>query len=428
MPTSTRPNFRFPSQLLATGEAHSDAAEVAILKKYQGSPFVNTIAADSAGRALYADIQAIPDVTNAKLARCDTAIGKASVRNGGPPVLDGSRRSCAWGTDKDSAVPGSFGPAEEPVLMRRDFTENSNDSYWMTNPAHPLTGFARIIGGTGTGIMGTVGAALDLRTRSALTMVMKRISGADGLGPASFTFQNMKNLMYSDIPYGATLVKSQLVTMCRSFPRGRAPIGARRTIAVGDSCRVLAAWNNRENPGSRGAVLFRAFWDNALSLPNGPWAHPFSAASPVSTPNGLDTASKQVQRAFGSALAAMKAAHLPYNVRLGAVQYVTLNGRKIPLPGGPGDPNGEFNAINQFGAPGSVPLYGSSYIQAVTWKTGDSCPEAATVLTYSESANPASPRYADQTELFSRRKWVTPYFCPAQVAAHAVSTTVLHSR
>jgi acyl-homoserine-lactone acylase len=52
---------------------------------------------------------------------------------------------------------------------------------------------------------------------------------------------------------------------------------------------------------------------------------------------------------------------------------------------------------------------------------------AATLLTYSQSDNPDSPRYADQTRLFSRRQWVTPYFCPAQVAAHAISVTHLHS-
>jgi len=420
-------NFRFLNHFLATDEAQSAAAELSILRRYQGVPWLNTLVADSTGHALYADIQAIPDVTDAKLTRCDTAFGRASFSRGGPPVLDGSSPSCAWGTDPDSAAPGIFGPAEEPVLTRRDFVENSNDSYWMTNPARPLTGFPAIIGDNGTGISGAFGADLGLRTRNALTMVTGRLSGSDGLGAPGFTFGDLKNLMYSDVQYGATLVKPQLVAMCRSFPGGRAPTSTGHTIAVGDSCRVLTSWNGRENPCSRGAVLFREFWNNAVNSTFSPWSHPFSAASPVSTPYGLDTASKDVQRAFGDALAALTAAHLPYNVTLGSVQYVTLNGRKIPLPGGPGDPLGELNAIYQFAGPGTVPLYGSSYIQVVTWKSGDRCPEAATVLTYSESANPVSPHYADQTELFSHRQWVTAFFCSAQVAAHAVSTIVLRS-
>jgi acyl-homoserine-lactone acylase len=416
-------NFRFLNDFLATDEAGSVAAEFAILKKYQGLPWVNTIAADSSGKALFSDIQATPDVTNAKAKRCDTALGAASFQATGVPVLDGSRPSCAWGTGAGAAAPGIFGPAQEPSLMTSDFVENSNDSYWLANPAHPLTGFPRIIGQSGTYLGST-----DLRTRSALTMVMDRISGTDGLGPPGFTFQDMKNLMFSDIQFGASLVKPQLVSMCRSFPGGLAPTST-GTIAVGDSCSVLAAWNGRENPSSRGAVLFREFWESASQVPGGPWTHPFSAANPVNTPYGLNTASKGVQQAFGNALASLSAARLPYDVALGTVQYVVRNGKKIPLPGGPGDPLGEFNGIYQpiLQDPGTDPGIGSSYIQDVTWTTGDACPEAATLLTYSESDNPDSPYYADQTELFSHSQWVTAYFCPAQVAAHAVSTTVLHT-
>jgi acyl-homoserine-lactone acylase len=215
--------------------------------------------------------------------------------------------------------------------------------------------------------------------------------------------------------------------MCRSFPGGLAPTSAGGTIAVGNSCRVLAAWNDRENPSSRGAVLFRAFWSGAVSLPRGPWSHPYRAAAPLTTPSGLNTASTAVQQAFGDALAEFTAAHLPYNLALGSYQFVLRDGKQIPLPGGPGDPLGEFNAIDQ-AAPGADPGPSSSYIQVVTWKTGDPSPLAATMLTYSESDNPASPHYADQTELFSRKQWVTAYFSPAQVTAHATSTMILRGR
>jgi acyl-homoserine-lactone acylase len=413
-------NFRFLAHYLATDEARSVADELTALRTYQGLPWVNTIAADSTGHALYSDIQAVPHVTDAEAAQCDTALGAVSFQQSGLPILDGSRSACDWGTDPDSATPGIFGPAAEPTLETSDFVENSNDSYWLVNPAHPLTGFPRIIGLTGTD--------LGLRTRSALGMIMQRISGADGLGPPGFSFGDMKNLMVSDIQYGASLVRQQLVAMCRAFPGGMAPTST-GTIAVGGSCDVLAAWDGRENTGSRGAVLFRAFWERALRIPgDGPWTQQFDPADPLGTPNGLDTASAAVQQAFGNALAALTAAHLPYDVPLGTVQYALRNGQQIPLPGGPGDPDGEFNAVYEqvVQQPGVGPSDGSSYIQVVTWHPGDACPEAATLLTYSESADPGSPYYADQTELFSRSQWVTPYFCPAQVAAHAISTVVLH--
>jgi acyl-homoserine-lactone acylase len=415
-------NFRFLNHFLATDEAHSATEELSILHRYEGLPWVNTVVADSAGHALYADIQTVPDVTNAEAARCDTTVGKLTFAKAGVPVLDGTKPSCAWATGPGAATPGLFGPGQQPELMRHDFVENSNASQWMTNPAHPLTGFPRIISEGGTGQDGAEGANLGLRTRSALHMVMSRISGTDGLGPPGFTLQDMKNLFYSDIQYGASLVKPEAVTMCRAFPGGMAPTRT-GTIPVGDSCDVLAAWNGRENPGSRGAVLFREFWQRALNSPGGPWAHPFDRAHPVTTPYGLNTASRAVQRAFGDALAAMTAAHLPYDVPLGSVQYKQAGNVKIPVPGGPGDPLGEFNAIYP-ARPGVIGL-GSSYVQAVTWKHGDACPEVATILTYSESDNPDSPHYADQTALFSHKGWVTTYFCPAQVRSHAASIIVV---
>jgi acyl-homoserine-lactone acylase len=406
-------NLRMLNSFLDTDMAHSVAQDLAILKKYEAVPWVNTVATDTTGRALYADVLPVPHVTDAEAERCDTPVGTVLFSSAGLPVLNGSLPSCALGTDKDSAVPGIFGASELPTLTRLDYVENSNDSFWLSNLAQPLTGFPQIVGNTNT--------PRSLRTRSALTMVTDRIAGTDGLGPAGFTLQDMENLMYSDIQFGATLDKAATVAMCRSFPGGLAPLSSGGTIAVGDSCGVLAAWNGREDVGSRGAILWRAFWERALALPSGPWSQPFNPADPVSTPSGLDASSTGVQQAFGDALAELTAEHLPYDVPLGEAQYVLANGKQIPLPGGPGDPDGEFNAIYQAG-PGTV-TSGSSYIQAVTWAKGDACPQAGTILSYSESANPLSPYYSDQTELFSQSKWVTAWFCPAQVAAHAVSVT-----
>ena len=419
-------NFRFLNHFLATDQAHSVAQELSVLKKYEGLPWVNTVAADSAGHALYADIQSIPNVTDAEANRCDTAVGKVLFGEIGLPVLDGSRPSCRLGTNPDSAVPGIFGASQEPSLQRRDFVENSNDSYWMANPAQPLTGFPRVIGLAGTDQQGAQGADLGLRTRSALTMIGSRIAGTDRLGPAGFTFANLKDLFYSDVQYGAKLVKPQVVAMCRAFPGGRAPLANGRSIAVGNSCRVLANWNGRENVDSRGALLFREFWENVLNRAKVPWMHPFDPANPVRTPNGLNVASKGVQDAFGAALNALTRAQVAYDAPLGAYQYEVAGGKRIPLPGGPGDPDGEFNAVYQVER-GQI-LYGSSYVQLVSWQTGDRCPLASAVVTYSESANPASPHYADQTRLFSHKKWAPVYFCPAAVNAHAVSKLTVRGR
>lgn len=57
---------------------------------------------------------------------------------------------------------------------------------------------------------------------------------------------------------------------------------------------------------------------------------------------------------------------------------------------------------------------GSSYIQAVGWD-GGRCPVARTLLTYSQSSNPNSPHFSDQTRLFSEGKWVTSRFCEKDI-------------
>ena len=48
---------------------------------------------------------------------------------------------------------------------------------------------------------------------------------------------------------------------------------------------------------------------------------------------------------------------------------------------------------------------------------GSRCPDWRTILTYSQSTNPSSPYFADQTRLFSRKAWVDPHFCEREILA-----------
>jgi acyl-homoserine-lactone acylase len=399
-------NFRIFNHFFATNRAGSAAQELAILKRYEGIPWVNTIAADKGGHALYADIGSIPHVTNAQAQDCNTALGAGTFNLLGLPVLDGSRSACEWGTDPDSVRPGIFGPSKLPSLMRPDFVTNSNDSYWLSNPKQPLEGFDRIIGPERT--------ARSLRTRIGLIMTQAQIDRG------GFTRKDMQRIVFNDRQYAGELTRDDTVAMCRSFG-GSAP-SSNGPVTVGRACDVLAAWDKKENLGSRGALLFRRFWERANANPASPapgpsvWRNQFDPANPVRTPNTLNTDSPQVQRAFGDALNDLAAAHIPIDAPLGQFQYSTRRGVKVPIHGGPGT-DGDFNAINVRWVPGkgpSEPEHGSSYVQVVTWNNG-SCPDARTILTYSQSTNPGSPFYSDQTKLFSRKKWVPDLFCRSAV-------------
>jgi acyl-homoserine-lactone acylase len=404
-------NFRVFNHYIDTDRAQSTEEELKILEKYEGIPWVNTIVSDRTGHALYADIGTIPNVSNAKAKECDTAIGEATRKLVGLPVLDGSRSACNWATDSDSVVPGIFGPSHLPHLLREDYVTNSNNSYWLSNPKHPLTGFARIIGDEET--------ERSLRTRIGLIMTQEQIE------KGGFTRDAMQNMVFGDRQYGGELVRDEAVTMCRAFPGGTAPSES-GPVAVGNACDILAAWDRHENLESKGAILFRRFWERALGVTGGPWKNAFSVSDPVHTPNGLETSNPGVQKAFGDAINDLKGAGLALDTAPGDVQFVTRHGKRIPIHGGPGDPDGEFNAL-------AVPFTpqgfeendrGSSYVQVVTWSK-KACPEAATILTYSLSSNPESQFAGDQTELFSKKQWLSERFCSRDVLEHALSTTVV---
>jgi acyl-homoserine-lactone acylase len=394
--------------------ASSTQQILSILKKYQGIPWVNTIASDRAGRALYADIGDIPHVTNAEAKACDTSIGETTFALLGLPVLNGAKTACDWGNDSDAAVPGIFGPSHEPFLFRNDYVTNSNDSFWLANPHHPLTGFARIIG--------TVNTARTLRTRIGLIQVQARVSGTDGQGPPGFTLAAMRNLDLSDESYAAQLTLPGLVKLCDKFQAsgGFAPTSNGGKVKLGDACTTLAQWNGRANIPERGAVLFAAFWNFAQGAQPSPFSHPFQLSDPVTTPFGLNTANSTVHTALGNAIQQLNKAQIPIDTTLGAVQFVTYHGSHIPIAGGPGDPDGIFNAIYVNSEPGdslTAPDSGSSFIQVVTWQKNSPCPVGSTILTYSESSNPSSPHFADQTKLFSKKRWLMDRFCQSQIAA-----------
>jgi hypothetical protein len=108
---------------------------------------------------------------------------------------------------------------------------------------------------------------------------------------------------------------------------------------------------------------------------------------------------------------------------------VTRNGEKIPIHGGPGDPEGSFNAINLTWKPGegysSVP-HGSSIVMVTQFTDG--CPDDRSILTYSQSENPASPYYSDQTKMYSNKQWVDPPYCENEILADpSLQTTRLSS-
>ncbi|GAA2727802.1 penicillin acylase family protein [Actinocorallia aurantiaca] len=416
-------NLRALNTWFGLNQATNITDVVDTLETTQGVPFFNTIATDRQGRALYADIQAVPNITDAHAASCLTETGKLLFNKEVrlpivPPIsiLDGKRSTCDWPNDPNAAAPGLLDPAAQPRLIRSDFAGNANDSPWLANPAQPLS-YPRVMGDTA--------APRSLRTQELILTAQKRISGTDGLPGKGFTPETMGRLLFSGNSRAADLALDATVTMCQSQPFGRILVDG-TLVDVSEACPILAAWKDHDySLTSRGSVLFANYWAGLLGgqgVEKAPWRVPFDKNDPVHTPNSLDSGSSAVRDAFGRAVIAMRKAGIPLNAPLSDVQTVTRNGERIPIHGSLGE-LGVLNVINGGQVDGKLDVvFGSSFIQQTRF-TADGPPESYSVLAYSQSTDSSSPHYADQTKLFSAGQWVTERYTEEQIAASPVLET-----
>ncbi len=118
-------NLRASDTSLGFATARGTDGVLDSLRRTQGLPWVNTVAADSRGHTLFTQSQVLPRITDELAQRCSTPLGRATYPSSGLAVLDGSRGDCAPGSDPDAVQPGIFGPAKMPVLRDAPYAENS---------------------------------------------------------------------------------------------------------------------------------------------------------------------------------------------------------------------------------------------------------------------------------------------------------------
>ncbi len=397
-------NLRSVDEWLAMGRSENLAQLRAAQDTYQGLPWTYTLASDTSGTVFFADASVAPHVTAALEQRCEVGQTGGDIPT---PILDGSTSACDWGSDPDAIEPGIFGPGNYPRLTRTDFVANSNNSPRFANPAQPLIGYQPIYDPR---------VQLELRPRLSLNMIGERLAGTDGYGPPGFTLASLQETMLGERNYSADLARDAVVAMCRAHPVLTATDGSQ--IDVRAACSVLAAWNGRADVTSRGEVLWQQAYGQ-LNYTLGWWRVPFDPAQPLTTPRDLNTDDPDVQHALADAVEYFQAHGVPLDITLGAVQHYA----GISLPGCT-EGEGCFNRVEGSGA-GSDASNGSTFIMATELTPAG--PRTRTILTYSESANPDSPHYSDQTALFSRGQWVTERFTEAEINADPrLLTTTLY--
>jgi len=399
--------LRFINHFFDTNQAESVDDLVKVLKEDVGVPWVNTIAADSTGKALYADVGSMPNLTDARVAECAGGMNNATWPALKVAVLDGSKGSCEMQKAPDAPAKGLLSPSLMPIQVRNDYTSNMNDSFWLSNPNAPITGIPSIIGDEGT--------ARSLRTRNGLTQIENRLAGTDGNPGNKYTPDLLRGFINNNRHYGGVVYMPDLVSWCQGLPNPKIV----NTVDVTQACGVLAAWDRTDNLDSQGAYLAREVI-NRVNAVSGRFTVPFDVNDPVHTPRGLNTALVGVQKALSDSVSYMNGKGIPLDATWRDYQYVTKAGEDIPIPGGPGG-TGMFNVISAVknGTTGKYDkvVHGSSFIQMASLD-GTACPDVKNILTYSQAAtDESSPHFKDQTELFSNGGWVTDRFCVADQLA-----------
>ena len=397
-----------------------------------GLGFVNTIATDRYGKALYADISTVPHVTKDKLEACSANAGPflGALIAADLPALNGASAACEWGNDADSPQAGIFGRSNLPFLIRDDYVANSNDSYWLSNPQQPLTGFSPLLRRRLTPFLGpnaVEGVPLLMRSRMGLTQISDRLSNTDQLGGTTFNLDNMQDVVYGNRSYVAELVLDDVLADCTTNPM--MPLTSGGTIDATQACNILSNWDRRNNLDSKGAHVFREFWrsvdftettDDAFNVK-------FDINDPVNTPRDL-IINDNTRQALGDAISYFNDKNIALDASLADLQYVIdagSNNEKISMHGGLGR-EGIFNVaqgpgLNEDGTYKPITA-GPTYMQTVTFDSNGPVVEA--LLAYSQASDSTRPYHRDQTRRYSAKDWIRLPFSKTEVNDQAVGGTI----
>jgi acyl-homoserine-lactone acylase len=407
-------------------------------KDFNGIPWVNTIYADDQGNAFYIDKTLVLNLN-------ETALGLMRT----DPVLVGTRQAVGF-----NILPGNtalFEPdglnsyEQAPKLLRSDFVQNSNDSYWATNPAEPLSGYSILYGQDLS--------PLSLRTRMGLTLLTDSAGSDD-----KFTAMEVEDALLSNRTYLAEAVLADLLTQCQT--QGNTPIilDGGQSVDISAACSALATWDMRMDKDSTAGHIFREFAFKFNSATQ--FTIPFDVSDPANTPNDLTT-NASVLKAFAGAVANINASGFSVDATMGSIQFTekTLagggaSGSRFPWAGAK-HTEGGFNVfssaksdatlypIHQYtpildvdsGKPLASGLtdqgyhinYGSSWMFVVNFT--DDGPMARGMLTYSQSSNTNSEHLDDQNLLYSQTTALRPLlFSEADISSNISSEMNISSK
>lgn len=420
--------------------------------------WTNTTYADDQGNAYYIDSSSVPNLSGAALAVVDfkraASTGYNQLFNSGLTLLDGSKSRDDW---VEGECNGLVPFEQRPQMVRTDWVQNSNDSYWATNPDQFLTGFSPLFGSEET--------QLNPRTRIGISMLQNPMdAGFAGRAPAGqdgkFGAVDLIEVIYNNRTWYTDMFLGELRDRCTDIGTDPVNLSAGGTRTVNSACDVLQSWDGVYNTDSVGAHVFRVFIANYRDDFDSDLTVPFDPADPVATPStpsqiNAGTADDVMLVALADGLEALDSVNIAYNAALGDVQYyqptggvppggtpVTL-GNAFPWHGGDGSVDGAFNAIGVVTSPVAedtvFPRIAPSTIddtaglsdqagegwqmaRGTSWHFGleftDQGPVAYGLTSYSQSSDADSPHFTDQSQRYSDKDYRQLWFDETDIEAN----------
>jgi acyl-homoserine-lactone acylase len=384
-----------------------------------GVPWNHTMATDRHGDVLYADTTLVPNFTDEGEAAFRELVEGTEVSftklafSAGVVAVDGSDPLFSIDEDAAATLAGAIPFSEAPKLVgRRDFVLNANDSYWLSNPEEPLSGYSLRYGNSET--------PRSLRTRMGLT----QIGESD-----NWDLDELQDLLFANRSYTETLWRDSFTDRCAGVEEINGSDG--NPVNVEAACMTLLNWDGRYNVQSMGAILFRELMTdvtrNGLIGGQDYFTEGFDLDNPVDTPRGLNDAEKErLLTSLADAVSRLQQVGIPIDASLGDHQFGLQGTERFALHGGNVTSDGAFNAMiyttnlntsllerverapvvndaTDLTEEGYKLNYGASFIMALEFT--DDGPEAEAILIYSQSDDPDSEHYDDQMSLFSEQTW-----------------------
>jgi len=420
--------------------------------------WVNSTYADDQGNAYYIDSSSVPNLSQEAIAVLKAKIAGspafAGLFNAGLTLLDGSTSRDDW---VEGQCNGRVPFDSKPQLKRSDFVQNSNDSYWATNPAAPLEGYSPLFGPEQypQGPRTRIGTYM-LQNPTDPGFAASPPAGQDG----KFGAEDIARVLHNNRTWYAEEFLTELRARCDAV--GTAPVnlagGGSRQVDF--ACAVLKGWNGVYDLDSVGAHVFRVFINDYRSKFGTDLSVPFDPTDPVGTPSTpkpadpANLANDPMLTSLAAGLQRLDQAAIPYDATLGTVQYaqpsggappggtpVTL-GPSIPWHGGNGSLDGAFNAISTVdsvvqedtrlprinaatipvtGGLSAAPGEGWVIAYGTSWHFGleftDTGPRALGLVSYSQSSDADSPFFNDQMQRYSEKNMRAIPFTEGEIAA-----------